>query len=929
MVDSAGGAVESSRMDATVEIVGRDAEFQTIGRFLARAGDQLPAALVLEGEAGIGKTTLWRAAVERAEAGGQRVLSCALAQGESRLAFAGLADLAAEALGVSEALAEPQRAALEEALLLRTGAQALPDERAVAFGFLGLLRALTSETPVTLAIDDVQWLDPSSAAMLSFALRRLRGEPVLLLLARRLEKGGDPDPLLIERTSLPVEWVPVRPLTLGALHRLLRLRLGRSLTRPELRRVHDRSSGNPLHALELVRALDSSAPQARGSLTGLLSGRVAALPPQTRTMLLLAALAAEPDLSTLSLAGELDAREALQPALAAELVLLDREAVRFAHPLVAEAAIDARSEAVRSAHRALAAVAPTAEQRARHLGLAADRPDEAIALELHEAAASARRRGARAASAELYEEAGRLTPAGDVAARGRRLLEAGRACYEAGDPEHALLLLSALVEELPEGAERVEARWRLGTVLDETGHAEQAKLLWNEGLAATTDAGMTSELHRSLAYASIYTGSAAEAAEHADAAVAAAETSEDSRRIAYALGVAAFVAVVSGNASYERPLRRALSLEHELETVDEWSPSAVAAECRRLTGEVAESRHSYETVRRRAIEAGDATVEQWAAFGLAYAEMLSGSYARAAELADSVLDLSDQMHVMQIPARTLRAHVHAYVGDRRLARELVLENLAAARTAGEPMHEFSALNVLGFIEISEGDHAAAARTYELARGLAGSLGARSSTVLCALLFEVEAAGGAGLAEQSAEALDTFERLVPEQQPLWLRNLALRARAALLAVRNDLPGARDALEAAVAKSDPQVPFEAARTELAYGMVLRRMRQHTKGRAALTAAHATFESLGAHAWAARATDELARVPGRRTQDRGQLTEAERRIIEIVVAGRSNKEVAAALFLSVKTVEVTLTRVYRKLGVRSRTELAARLADAPRDG
>jgi DNA-binding CsgD family transcriptional regulator len=197
-------------------------------------------------------------------------------------------------------------------------------------------------------------------------------------------------------------------------------------------------------------------------------------------------------------------------------------------------------------------------------------------------------------------------------------------------------------------------------------------------------------------------------------------------------------------------------------------------------------------------------------------------------------------------------------------------------------------------------------------------------VICSLLFEVEAAGAAGLPEQASDALRAFEGLVPNEQPLWLRNLSLRARAALCATRHDLPGARDALEEAVAEPDPQVPFEAARTELAYGVLLRRMRQHSAGRAALTTAHGIFERLGADAWAARATDELARVPGRRAHDRSELTDAERRIVEIVIGGKSNKEVAATLFLSVKTVEITLTRVYRKLGVRSRTELAARMAD-----
>ena len=322
-------------MDAPTEIVGRDAELarSSSGRLAVR--DLLPAGLVLEGEAGIGKTTLWRAAVEIAEAAGHRVLSCALAQGESRLAFAGLADLAADALAdVSQALAEPQRAALEEALLLRTGIQPLPDERAVAFGFLGLLRALTSETPVTLAIDDVQWLDPSSAAMLSFAVRRLRTEPVLLLLARRLEGGAEPDPLQLERLRRSRSSGPHPTADAGrapsAPPPAARVAPSRGQS---LGRVHDRSSGNPLHALELVRALDSPATQAPGSLTGLLRSRVAALPEQTQTTLLLAALAAEPQLSTLSLAGELDAREALQPALASRA----RRARRRGGPLRASA----------------------------------------------------------------------------------------------------------------------------------------------------------------------------------------------------------------------------------------------------------------------------------------------------------------------------------------------------------------------------------------------------------------------------------------------------------------------------------------------------------------------------------------------------------------------------------------------------------------
>ena len=201
-------------------------------------------------------------------------------------------------------------------------------------------------------------------------------------------------------------------------------------------------------------------------------------------------------------------------------------------------------------------------------------------------------------------------------------------------------------------------------------------------------------------------------------------------------------------------------------------------------------------------------------------------------------------------------------------------------------------------------------------------------MICSLLFGVETASAAGMPKQAADALRAYDDLVPNEQPLWLRNVSLRARAALCAAQNDLQGARAALELAVGDPDTQVPFEAARTELAYGSVLRRLRQHTASRAALTTAQAQFERLGAGAWAARASQELARVPGRRAGVQSELTDAERRIVEVVIGGKSNKEVAAALFLSVKTVEVTLTRVYRKLGVRSRTELAARLAGEAKD-
>lgn len=910
-------------MDATVEIVGRDAELETIGRFLARAGDQLPAALVLEGAAGIGKTMLWRAGVARARGLGSEVLECALTASESRLAFAGLADLVTPVFDqVAPALAEPQRIALEDALLLRKQANPLPDERAVAFGFLGLVRALALRAPVVIAVDDLQWLDPSSAAMLSFAARRLRHEPVKLLFARRIEDDSDPDLLQLERSGLPIERVPIGALTLGALHRMLRRRLGHPLTRPQLARIHAASSGNPLHALELARALDATGPSAPGSLSGLLRARILALPEPTRQALALTSLAADSTLTTLSRAGIEHAAGRLEPAVDAQLVSLDGDRVRLAHPLVATAAVGALTDHERRrVHRLLAGAASTDEERARHLGHGAEAPDESIALTLEHAARAAHRRGARAASAELYEEAARLTPSGDPAARGRRLTEAGQAFYEAGDADRARRLLTTAVDGLPESSQRVEARWRLGIVLDETGDWHGATEIWDQALALTDEPRLVGEVRRSMAYYSLYTGSAGEAAEHGRAALNAAERYGEQQLIAYALGACAVAAAIAGDDACEGYVHRALELDHP-DYTSEWSPRAVAAEVGRLTGHIGDSRERYTIVHERAVEAGDVSVEQWAAFGLAATELLAGDYARAAELVQTVVDIADQTRVMRIPAAMLRASVNAHLGELETAGDEALAALSAAREAGERMHELNVLHVLAFIEASAGRAEASLGACEAARTLAAELGASHSSVLRSCLYETEIAASAGLIERAEIAMEAFERSAPATLPRWIRSVSLRARGALETANDDLAGARSTLERALAEADAeQVPFEAARTRLALGVVLRRLRDYSGARAELTACHESLQTLGATVWATRAAGELARVPGRRSRDSDELTEAERRIAELVAYGHSNKEVAAQLSVTVKTIEKALTRIYRKLDVHSRAQLAAR--------
>jgi DNA-binding CsgD family transcriptional regulator len=904
-------------------LIGRAAELERIDAALARR-DALPAGALLHGEAGMGKTILWVEAVRRARAQGFRVLECALTAHESGLAFAGLADLIGRSIDeVIPTLAAPQATALEAALARRSAGASPLDERAVAFALHAALSSLARRTPIVVAIDDVQWLDRSSALMLAYATRRLRAEPVLLLFA---ERAGEPagDALSLSRgAGVEFERIHVGPLPMGALHRIIRTRLGYSLTRPQLLTVTTKSGGNPLHALELARAIRPGGAMGDVGLAGLLADRISVLPGRTRDALALAAIATEPDVDLLSSALGRPVRRELRPALEAELVRIVADQVRFTHPLIAASAEASVPEGRRAAlHRRLAGVAQSPAVRAAHLAQAVDAPDAAVARALDEAARSAHRRGARASSASLYEGAGRLTPVDDPTLRDRRLLAAAAAWYEAGDGPHAEGILESLLASLPRGDQRCEAAWQLGVIRDELGQWKEAIELWRAALSDTEDGRLRSRILCSLAITAIYTGSVGDALRLGVDAVDAAERTSDPAHLARALAIRAFTMTMSGTAGHAAVIERALALEADLEeSLGDWSPAAIAAECARHTGDVAAARRHYATVLQRAADAGDANQEQWAAFGLASTLLLTGEFRRASELADTVLDIADQTGQMRIPAKSLRAHVDAYLGDLDAARLLVDEAMAAARAADEATHLFGAYVVLALIELFTGHDAAAADAYAAARRIALDMGLRHATALRLFLAETETAAATGRTDQASAALTAFNAAAGGSPPAWCAELTHRARATVLAADGRLREADGELAAALAV-DGSVPFDRARTLLAAGTLARRLREHARARAELARALAAFTELGAPVWIERTRLELARIPGRRAARGDDLTEAESRIAELVAAGRSNKEVAAALFLSVKTVEVTLTRVYGKVGVRSRAELAHRL-------
>ena len=457
------------------DVIGRSQELDALDGFLsALAGG--PSGCVLDGAPGVGKTTLWLAGVEAARRRGYRVLTTRPAEAEARFAFAGLGDLLDPELEeLLEALPPPQADALRVALLLERPDAAAPDERTVAVALLGSLRLLAAERPLVLAVDDLQWLDSGSALVLSFAWRRIRDEKVGLLAARR---SGEPVPAaLVDERLVRLD---VRPLSLGAVHRLLRSRIELSLPRPTLRRIYDVAAGNAFFALELGRALERvGAVPAPGEalpvpdeLQELVRDRIDALPADTRTALGAAAALAHPTRPLLAAAGHGDT--ALDPAFAAHVLELDGDGIRFTHPLLASAAyVDLDPESRRRLHASLAELVGDDEERARHRALATDRPDSDVAAELERAADHARRRGASSAAAELGERALHLTPESDHAAIHRRRITAALYSFDSGDPERAVMLLEEALAARPPGtsAPRPSRRSRGSIVSRETSRS--------------------------------------------------------------------------------------------------------------------------------------------------------------------------------------------------------------------------------------------------------------------------------------------------------------------------------------------------------------------------------------------------------------------------------------------------------------------------
>jgi DNA-binding CsgD family transcriptional regulator len=882
----------------------------------------VPQVLLLDGEAGIGKTLLWTAAVARGRDGGLRVLTSIPTEPESRLSYAGLGDLLDPIVGeVIDELPLPQRRALEAALLLRDSVGRPPDERAVAVATLAALRA--ARHPILVAVDDAQWLDRASAGALAFSARRIDAtDGVRVLLARRAGVAGGLEP------GREAQLLTVGPLSIGAIRRIVAQRLGSTLPRPALVRVHAASGGNPLYALELARAElseDHALTRERTpTLVELAQQRLGAMPETTRDALVMLAAAPRPTPALLSTALGTDVLSALAPAFDVGLVELVGRRVRFTHPVLASA-IQANTpgHVVRDAHVRLAQVSTSVEERGHHLALATIVPDPDVAAAVELAASTAHGRGARGDAAELFERAAELTPPGEAANRGRRLVLAADSYFESGDALRARDLLERAAAM--EGSARAEALWRLGRILDETEGFDRSRSQWEEALE-TEDLALVVQVRRSMALAALFVNGET-AVQDAVSAVAAAERLGDDRLLALALAMEAYVRGVLGDPSFREPLERALLLESESVLDEPHSPSAVLADLGRLSLDLDAGRLGYKAVLRRAEEVGDARTETWCAYGLGMVEALAGNWTRAGELAARATELSEQVTLLGLPAVRLTALVAACRGEVTLARDLLEACYETARKMGDKVNLLGTLAIDGFLSLSLGDAGAALEPLSEAWTVQAELGIREPGVTRFLVDLAEALAHSGEPEEAERATSVFSDQVEELGRDWARPLVARIEALALEARGGPEAALARLDEAVGAEELlPMPLERGRTLLELGAAQRRARHRRAARDTLQRALALFEELGAELWAARARAELNRIGGRAPAP-DAVTPTEQRVAELVAEGKSNKEVAAALIVSVHTVEAALTSIYRKLDVHSRTEMAHKLAESAR--
>ena len=928
-------------MNAVPGDIVRLAEWQRVREFATRTPSS-PRVLAVEGEAGAGKSTLWRAGVEAATGSGHRLLRSEPSEAEADLSFAGLSDLLAGVLPeVAAEIPGPQREALEVALLLRPPGDEPPIARAVGLAALAALRACLSAGPVLVAIDDVQWLDEASLDALVYALRRLDSGPLSVLLAARSEAlvdpltVGGPPPSRRWRELLaalrPAEEIGLAPLDLGQIQNLL----SSTVTAAQARLVARQSRGNPFWALQIAASLDAAqapVPHLARVLTERLACSLSFDAAEA-----LAAVAAAGRIGVTEALAVLDHLKdpaaALDTAVLAEVVVETGDRITVAHPLIGAAAVESLPPGRRTAlYQRLAAVSSSPERYAHFAALAAGPgPDPTVADALDAAATAAHDRAANAAAGQFAAQAVLFTPEADSEALVRRRIRAAELLRRASDFAGTLEQLEMLDLEQLATAD-LERALPLLVDTSETSHgAAAAAAIVTQAAHSAGDDPRRRALVLALASDVVY-GIPGSKRAMAVEAIRCAELAGDVAAPALhrALINLVIAKVAGGEGLDSGLLGRAAALEAGLPSLQLHDTADL---CCGLWGRYVEdldtARVALQRCIARARDIGD-DFELWIFLSyLAVTEELAGDYAAAAAALQAA-DVPASWHDWPpIPWQLEpRCRLMIAAGDLEGALRIADEHLPGGEGATLSARYIGAY-VRGTVSAWRADPAATVRHFERAAECADAAewadpGVRNH--LDTLLAEAYVAVG-----RPDEA---------HQISVWLREIgtrlgrpaltgdAHRIDALMAAQAGDLDAGSDSARAAVALHEASpLRLELARSLLVLGRIERRRKARKQSRAALNRARELAADMGHRPLLAEIEQELARVAAVRSGT--ELTATEQRVADLIATGATNRDAAAELFVSVRTVETHVASIYRKLGVRTRAELIRKLATARAGG
>jgi DNA-binding CsgD family transcriptional regulator len=895
-----------------VQLLGRERECAVIDRVLADAG----GALVVRGEAGIGKSAVLGYAVQQAAAG-TLVLRADGVEAESDLAFAGLHGLLRPVLGHLRELPEPQAAALAGALGLAPATGS--DRLLISAAVLGLLAAAAEDRPVLCVVDDAQWVDRPSAGALVFAARRLQAERLAMLFGaregevRRFEAAGVPDLAL---TGLDP---PSAAAVLAA--------GGCGAAPPVRERLLVEAGGNPLALLELPRGLSRAQLDGRAGLPeaiplspqleGVFRQRIGRLPDTAQTALLIAAADTTGDMPAVlrAMAGLGLPIDALDPAEGAGLARISGTAIAFRHPLVRSALYQGATMSQRQRVHAALAGAFTGEEHADrrvwHQALATLTGDEEVAAALEASARRSQARAAHASAATAFARAAELST--DDTRRVWRIAAAAQAAWDAGQPDRAR---DAIARALPAADGELKARLLQlsGAIEGACGSVPTALERLLEAADASTDPPLTLRLLVDASEAAVFSGQLATVAKLSERASALpAETARDRLMLSLLCG---FAKVFAGDPDGARPLLE--DVLREADALDD-DPRALglAATAASTAGRAGDglpyASRAVESARRQGLLSLLPRVLETQSYELMGNSSFDLAHAAASEAYQLSLDVG---HGGGWPLNDM-AMVEAIWGRDAEARRHAEEVLAIGQRTGSTFLTGVAGWTFGLIDLAGGRNAKAAARLLTVTDLRQP-DANPLAAMPALPDAVEAAARCGRTDEVGERFAVFEAWALAAAPAGAQRALLARCQALLGKRPP----EEAFAEAIERASAVPPFQRARTELLYGEWLRRARRRTDARGHLRTALETFRALGAVPWAERAEAEL-RATGETARKREisaaeQLTPQERQIAGLVTEGLTNKEIAAQLFLSPRTVDYHLRKVFTKLGIGSRADL-----------